>query len=269
MSARLEEQTGHIVMDCEFQGSAYMNPLADQLVMKWHIDRAHVLTTNYDTIVERLAQQQEIDAANGVKPISSQQLYPVPIATALSRFGTAVFAPSEIETFTLYKLHGSAAWYRSDSEATFDPIYELLEQRKVVSSKSNRLVVDKRRFIVPPVFDKSSLLNQETMRSIWRQALNALLMADTIFVVGYSLPETDRARQTLLWEGSSGIGTIGNPFTGEKGNKKEHYVIDVNLELVEHYERLLGKYYDVRNDYVGPDRPFDRFVRDYVPTNLR
>ena len=257
VTAYLEDKIGEIISEKEEEGATLgLNPRVRRLLSKWHEEKTHVLTTNYDTIIERLAAEGKYPTGGDqMQGLHYQILYPIPISTALSRHGTAILGPTRHETFTLYKLHGSTTWFKSDTEVTFDPIYGL-SYDKTKDVRESNLVVDKRRFIVPPVYDKSSLLSHETIRSLWRQARdNAIRSADRLYVIGYSLPETDTAMQTLLWEGSqSGNGT------------KELYVVDLNSETVERYRNILGRFYQIQGQYTGGDDPFNRFIEDYAGT---
>ena len=255
VTAYLEDKIGRIISHKEEEGATLgLNPLAGRLLSKWHDEKTHVLTTNYDTIIERIAAEGKYPTQGGKKQgLHDQILYPIPISTALSRYGTAVLGSTRHETFTIYKLHGSTTWFKSDTEVTFDPIYGVSYDGTSNVDK-NQLVVDKRRFIVPPVYDKSSLLSHDTIRSLWRQARDtALRLASRIYVIGYSLPETDTAMHTLLWEGSQ-----------SNNGKKEIYVIDLNPETTERYRQTLGKYYQVKDKYTGGDDPFGRFIEEYV-----
>ena len=253
----LEDKIGQILQQREDDGTEQGpdRPI-DKLVSKWHEHRTHVLTTNYDTIVEQAASDNaDVTSGGG---LSLAAIYPVPIANASARDREGVyFAPGSPDTFMLYKLHGSTTWYKSSGDTTFDPIYRLTNTRASDPSAA-RYVADKRRFIVPPVYDKSSLLSHESIRSIWEQAKNkALRQADTLYVMGYSLPETDVAMHTLLWEGT-------RTDSGASSSKKILYVVDIDNEVIQRYVRKLGRYYDVRDCYAGGDGAFDEFVEAYV-----
>ena len=118
-------------------------------------------------------------------------------------------------------------------------------------------IADKRRFIVPPVYDKSTLLSHESVRSIWKQAKeNALQPADRLFVIGYSLPQTDIAMHSLLWEGSR--------FRSEHGSNKPLYVVDIDPFVGQRYRDALGEYYDVQTEFVGAGDAFSAFVDWYA-----
>ena len=198
----LEIEIGRLLHDREEGGLVGgLNPNAERLIVKWHKARSHILTTNYDTLVERIASRDIFPMANGkVDHLFYTDLYPIPVTNAISRDGGMVVGSNYPDTFTLYKLHGSTTWYRSMTESTLDPIYGMSHDR-IGDARYRKFVADKRRFIVPPVYDKSSLLSHESIRNLWWQARNfALRQADNIYAIGYSLPETDVSMHTLLWK---------------------------------------------------------------------
>ena len=255
----LERKIGSLLRTREETGATDgLNPNAERLVVKWHRDRSHILTTNYDTLVERVASRDVFPVAGGkTGSLFYTDLYPIPVTNAVTRDGGAIAGSNYPDTFTLYKLHGSTTWYKSISQSTIDPLYGLSHDH-VDTAKYQKFVADKRRFLVPPVYDKSSLLNHESIRSLWWQAKShALRQADNVYVIGYSLPETDSAMRTLLWEGSQTETPTGH-------HKKTLYVIDIDIETVERYRRKLGDYYEVRDCYTGDRSAFDAFVDDYL-----
>ena len=259
VTALLEIAIGETLRNLESTGvEGGLNSQGHRLVSKWHEQRSHVLTTNYDTLVENLAQGP-LHSSSGGQPVRLHytDLYPIPVSAAISRDGTALVGSSKPDTFTLYKLHGSTTWYKAQSESTFDPIYGLSLQ-DLDDPINQKFVGDKRRFIVPPVYDKSSLLNHESMRSLWSQANQiALRTAANIYVIGYSLPDTDAAMNLLLWEGS-------RSNTNKVAPRKSLYVVDIDKEVGNRYSDRLGRYYDVDATYSGTPDAFDKFVDDYV-----
>ena len=259
VTALLEKRIGELLQRLEEEGAEHgLNCNGKKLVSQWHEQRSHVLTTNYDTLVERIAEQVGYTTESGDKgELSYSDLYPIPVTIALARDGIAVVASNYPETFTLYKLHGSTTWYKSTTVANFDPIYGL-SHAPLKKSRYRKFIADKRRFIIPPVYDKSSLLSHESIRSLWWQARNtALQKADRLYVIGYSLPETDAAMSTLLWEGAR------NRNSANKG-KKPLFVVDVDARVSERFAEKLGVYYDVKDCYAGTHDAFDRFVEQHV-----
>ena len=224
--------------------------LGKKLVGKWMEERSHVLTTNYDTLVERLTGAFDDTLVS--------DLYPIPVVpsqaiTGHNPYGTVINS----KAMRLYKLHGSVSWYKTHGESSSDPIYGYCDFIDGLRSPE-KLLGDKRRFIAPPVHDKSTLLSHESMRNLWRRAKkDALATADSLYVIGYSLPETDMAMRTLLWEAR-------RPDRGERPRKIPLYVVDIDGNAFGHYHEILGRYYDVDNTYAGKKDAFDRFVGDYT-----
>ena len=245
----------HLWVQEELADQEGLNTKGVKLVDKWHKERSHVLTANYDMLVERMDGAMWNNAA--------LSLYPIAITSALSRGGYDPHGLPRSNSLTLYKLHGSISWYKSADESSSSPIYGVSGENPMFDVDGKlvgdlKMVGDKRRFIVPPVLDKSTLLSHESICNLWWQAKEyALSRADNLYVIGYSLPETDVAMRTLLWEGRR----------GEQGSilpKIPLYVVDRNPCIVNRYKDMLGAYYDVKNTYAGGDDAFDRFVEDYV-----
>lgn len=254
----LEIGIGEVLEDRErLSAKQRLNPSGSKLVEHWHVQRSHVLSMNYDTLVERIAAELEYTIVGGNKAnLYYTDLYPIPVSSALSREGS-VLSSNYPDTFTLYKLHGSTSWYKSTVETHVDPIYGLSHEQ-VETPHHKKFIADKRRFIVPPVYDKSSLLNHEGIRSLWRQAKDiALKNADNLYVIGYSLPDTDAAMPILLWEGAR----TGTPV---KNSKKPLYVVDIDKTVSARFAEKLSPYYDVNDRYAGCPDAFDLFVDEYT-----
>ena len=252
VTALLELSIGEVLQARERAGvEDGLNPNVGKLVAKWDEQRSHVLTANYDTLVEGMA-------VNGMSDAQVSALYPINVIPAVALSGHNPFGTVHWDTFTLYKLHGSVSWYASADGSNADPIYGSCNARTGVPYYQ-KMLGDKRRFIAPPVHDKSTLLNHAGMRNLWRQAeQNALHPADRLYVIGYSLPETDMAMRTLLWESRR------PKNQGEQFRKIPLYLVDVSRDLGRHYKKMLGNYYAVIDTYTGGERPFDRFVEDYT-----
>jgi len=156
------------------------------LVSRWHEKNSHIVTTNYDTIVERLLDDWWGTLPRGTERPGLADVQPIPVSSALAREGTGLIGSGNLETLTLYKIHGSINWFSSESDTNTDTIHSLPPE-DLSDAGRMKYVRDKRRFIVPPVYDKSSLLNHDSIRSLWREAkMNALVPAERLFVVGYS-----------------------------------------------------------------------------------
>jgi len=254
VTRRLEERIGSVLQCRERRldrlALTSSMALGQRLVDKWMEQNSHVLTANYDTVVEQLA--------HALDDTQASVLYPIPVIPAQAIMGHNPAGTISGEDLTLYKLHGSISWYTSQDEPNSDPIYGCVEFGVGTITPREKLLGDKRRLIAPPVHDKSTLLGHEHMRNLWRQAKNnALAPADRLYVIGYSLPETDMAMRTLLWESRQPI------EQGEQLRKIPLYVVDKNRRLFDHYQEMLGHWYDVKDTYLGDDA-FERFVKDYA-----
>ena len=249
----LEQKIGS-VLQCEEKTVALDAPgtkLGQKLADKWMDQQSHVLTANYDTLVERLAGALDDTQVSGLYPIP---VVPSPAIGGHNPYGTITYS----RALTLYKLHGSVSWYKPHGESNSDPIYGYCDFGIGPDSSPEKLLGDKRRFIAPPVHDKSTLLSHESMRNLWRQAKNnALAPADNLYVIGYSLPETDMAMRALLWEARL-------PDQGGRLRKIPLYVVDKDAKAGRHYKALLGNYYDVIDTYAGGEDAFNRFVEEYT-----
>lgn len=254
VTARLEQSIGS-VLQCRERHVDLLAPipstkLGQKLVNKWMEQESHVLTANYDTLVEQLAglhDNTEISV-----------LYPIPIVPSDAILGHNPYGTVDFRGLTLYKLHGSVSWYTSQGESNSDPIYGYVDFGIKPFFPREKLLGDQRRLIAPPVHDKSTLLGHERMRNLWRQAKNdALAQAENLYVIGYSLPETDMAMRTLLWESRRPTKQV------EQLQRIPLYVVNTDCNLCNHYDQMLGDYYEVKDVYLGTDA-FERFVHDYA-----
>ena len=251
VTARLEQRIGSVLQCKEGRLGQPVDQiptveLGQRLVHKWEEQDCHVLTANYDTLVERLT--------GVLNDTDASVLYPIPIVPSPAITGHNPYGTVDFPSLTLYKLHGSISWYTSQGESNSEPIYGYVDFGSGSFHTREKLLGDKRRLIAPPVHDKSTLLGHERMRNLWRQAKDkALAPADNLYVIGYSLPETDMAMRTLLWESRR----------GERLRKIPLYLVDENRCLFEHYKEMLGDYYEVKDTYLGSGA-FKKFVNDYV-----
>lgn len=207
----------------------------DQLVRRWHDKQANVITLNYDTLVESLTLR--------VRPnyVDAGSLYPAPIVRGAQRIG-GMFAPTLEPTTRLMKLHGSVNWRRSDTNPN-QPLYFIntpWHHEADDEQRDKMAVADLEPFIVPPILDKGSYLDHDTIKLLWRVAGDALEAADAIVVMGYSLPPTDMTMNAFL-------------RAKAPAKKVPLYVVDVSDETYQRYVERVGGYYDVSQDFVGED----------------
>ena len=181
----------------------------------WHKTRAVVITLNYDTLVEEIVERIGSAKYVGIPDPAQSGAYkadpraflrvcnihpPILKDAWLGSSGASLAnyfwnQPS----FRLLKLHGSVNWFKSpDPNAHSDTISYV--PGKDVPVDSGRAppawIADKAPFIIPPVPNKGSLVHHDSLRSIWRDAAEAIKRAKRIVVAGYSMPAND----TLLMQ---------------------------------------------------------------------
>ena len=177
--------------------SATMPEWLGRLVAYWHRTRATVVTFNYDNLVEKAASEvlQAFEAY-----FHYSNLRPVPIPNADSRYG-AVLGPTELETFSLVKLHGSLDWVYSGSPDFYGEMIfsvNLADSWQPELSTPSEAALDKVRLIVPPTSGKNLFMSHETIRAQWRFARQQIERAKKVHLIGYSLPATDMMARTML-----------------------------------------------------------------------
>ena len=175
----------------------------DYLIEQWSTRQVSVITLNYDTLVERAARAPSISGINNGNGILPSQVYPPYFSNIRSR-AAALVSPTPIDTFAYFKLHGSVNWYYSGREDFYG---ETLFYSDVSpwgsepdSYERDALSVarDKETLIIPPVAEKTTYFNNETVRRLWQEASNRLYGATRVFVIGYSLPMSDLGMQFFL-----------------------------------------------------------------------
>ena len=202
------------------------------LIRSWHERRATVITLNYDTLIERASQ--ELPITNKIRGIRAEEMYPPYFANIKSRSGVGLFGGETIATFLYLKLHGSTNWYYSGRDNFYgETIFysdvpplgsDLLAEEKALSARSR----DKEALIIPPVTEKTTYFNNETVKGLWHDARDALSKATRVFVIGYSLPISDLGMQLFL------INNQPEPQTPV-------YVIDTCAAVATRYECVLPK----------------------------
>ena len=153
------------------------------LMQHWHKNQAGIISLNYDTLVERAAGK--ISTGQGqVFPVKPT-LYPVKL-TLSTRRDAAVPSEGAVDSFTLFKLHGSTNWYYSGaSESTGEVIYYSAIKGwgddPSAERNSKQAVSDKVPLIVPPTTEKVGFFQHESVKRIWTQALSSLREATRLF----------------------------------------------------------------------------------------
>lgn len=222
------------------------------LINEWASRRAIVLTLNYDTLVERATRAISVGDHRGVL---AESMYPLYFSDIQSRSGVPRLVDLRIETFTYLNLHGSTNLYYSGRSDFFG---ETIFMSKVPAwgtndsgyeSQSELISNDKEVLIIPPVTDKLTYFNNETIRRLWKDASAALWAAPRVFVIGYSLPPEDLGMKFFLQHSQPSEGT-------------SVYIVDENAAVVERYEEVLPKL-KVQHQFAGRAGVVSDFVSEY------
>ena len=161
------------------------------LIRSWHKRRATVITLNYDTLIERASQ--ELPITDKIKGILAEQMYPPYFAPIASR-SASPWSGGPRDTFSYLKLHGSTNWYYSGRDdfygetIFYSTVSSLGSDNLAPEKKSIERAGDKEALIIPPVTEKTTYFNNETVKGLWHKASVALSKATRVFVIGYSLP---------------------------------------------------------------------------------
>jgi hypothetical protein len=186
-----------------------------RLVVQWQKNLATVITFNYDNLVElawrmHAAPRQPLtDPPDRLAARWWTDLYPTPIPAILRRFGPAYGGESlqPVEGMKLLKLHGSLTWrYAGPGAPPGDLIYETAgynvfkwnAQALQAPDDWRQYFDDLDPMIVPPAVVKSPYYGNGILRKIWKLAANALVTADELVIMGFSLPLTDLLVSSML-----------------------------------------------------------------------
>lgn len=126
----------------------------------------------------------------------------------------------------LYKLHGSLNWAKVVDKDQIIPIDigHIQANNPSIDGRQSFLRIggkmgeiseglslgfnlEDEPFIVPPTWNKQSY--HKILRTVWKKAAKAISEAEYVYIVGYSMPETDQFFRYLYALGSVGA----NPFT--------------------------------------------------------
>lgn len=235
----------------------------NRLIFTWHQRKAVVVTMNYDTLIEKAAISLDIP---GVElPLHPSVIYPRYFTSLRSRSGSAIWGYGDLQTFRLLKLHGSVNWHYSgrDSfygETVFYSDVSGFEPTGIQSTKDaddrelREMAFDKEVLLIPPVTVKSTYFENESIRAVWKDAAIALKNATSLYIVGYSLPESDLGMRFFLADSSLPTNT---PI----------YLVDINPDIIQHYKSLLVNN-KICSKYVQQNNPIIEFARIYADVHL-
>lgn len=230
-------------------------PIGQRLVNTWHINENHVLTFNYDLLVEAFAEsircqpyRDDDDLQSGYF-IVPRNIYPIPIPHVRTRNGGGWSGRLDAITFSYYKLHGSLNYYTNPEPFQNTSMYHRHH------GEVEELAKGLKAFIVPPANDKQTFIEHPVLQAIWTRAVEQLANNDRgrIIMIGYSLPQTDLTVLSML---RSAIRT--NYVDGVA--LPEILVVNPDRDVARHIKTLLG----VPNP-VGQVTDVAGFLEAYAP----
>lgn len=228
------------------------------LIKSIHNQHATLITLNYDTLIERAARELQI--TDDIQRVLAQQMYPPYFSNIASRSGVGLWGEDEISTFSYLKLHGSVNWYYSGRSQFYGETIFFVDVPPLGTNHSTReeslstLSRDKEALIIPPVNEKTTYFNNETIRGLWKDAGIALAKADRIFVIGYSLPISDLGMRLFL-------------TNNQPSEQTPIYVIDIDPEVAKRYEKWLPKL-SINRNFVHERNPVIEFSEHYPNLSL-
>ena len=260
ISQVLEERISQVVMSAP---PKWLN----QLIASWHERQSVIVTLNYDTLIESAAQfgfteesTLETNLPGKKQSLNPVHIYPPHFSSIASRRGEAILGFGDTNTFRLFKLHGSVNWHYSGREQYFGetiffrdvPEFEAasdIENRKAAMERSKNFARDKSTLIIPPIAEKTTYFNNETIRGIWRDAGTALQEASAVYVLGYSLPKSDLGMKLFL---TGNLPSLDTPIS----------LVNLDQGIIGRFKEALGR--EVQIEFVREDDPVVKFVENYT-----
>ena len=237
----------------------FLDPNLKKFICRLHSKKANLITFNYDAIFEDISRIVidkyflfDSEKNKYEKRISCDHFY----LMALMRLHKIQITHHDlfrefIPTFTLSKLHGSINWYHYTKDE--NQIFLESGYFKGVQKVSKEALVP---VIIPPVYDKSGFLNIAPIRGIWVRAREFINKANRLFIIGYSLPESDLTVRLML--------------KNSINENTKIYLIDSNIDMSENkfkleikYENLLSRANKINCDYIKEENAISDFMGAY------
>ncbi|EKE03904.1 MAG: hypothetical protein ACD_20C00131G0001 [uncultured bacterium] len=213
------------------------------------------VSLNYDLLLEKnliaasnIIKKQDEMIINIQEEDSCGKFYKIPILNIINRVSNSCSYRYELPE--ILKLHGSINWLYSSISPSDSIFYR--DFQKV----ENNLIEDLVPFIIPPILDKNSFYNNNTLKSIWKRAHTSIKSAEEIYIVGFSFPLTDLPIKLLF---QSAL---------RKNNDVKVYVInpDNSDEFKSRYKHIFTEE-QLQWDFCGIDNSLEKFINNKVLNN--
>jgi NAD-dependent SIR2 family protein deacetylase len=188
-----------------------------------------VITFNYDLVVEREMPDLGIAPEYGLG------------------VGCSAEFPNAALRLTLLKMHGSSNWLMCSH--CKDRIYIRSPQKAKVWLIANEMCprcnqVSMVPYIIPPTWNKG--IEGGFVRPVWERALQELMTAGRLFIVGYSFPETDQFFEYML-----GLALSTNKAL------TEIYVVNSSEKVQAKFKEFFNPLFHSRTVHYRPVSAFD------------
>ncbi|MCC5804918.1 MAG: SIR2 family protein [Opitutales bacterium] len=201
-----------------------------KLIDYCHEHRITIFSLNYDTSVEGVAANY-LFRMNG-KRATEFDFYPQ--------------SDSDIESFKIWKLHGSINLWSKDSLGGTN-----LEKIETCDEERWRQLLNKgyAPYIVPPLSVKDTYYGNAYIQIQWEQALTKLKEADRLVVMGYSFPASDWIMKAFL-RNLSKTATVD--------------VVDISSKALSNAQSIFSPEGRQVNAFMHPENPIDRYLKDWL-----
>ena len=200
------------------------------------IAKDSIISFNYDLVLEREMDYLKLAPEYNCGPLA------VPYAGA--------FAGHELRV-NLLKMHGSVNWvvcHRCGSDRLHFLNPETAQVSKVETlpcPQCNQIGLT--QFIVPPTWNKG--IEEKFLRPVWSAALQEMMKAGRLFIIGYSFPRTDQFFKYML-----GLALA------ENDNLSEVYIVNPSEEVNARFKGLFHQYFHQR-----VVKPWTMETRSFIP----
>lgn len=263
LGARIRQSIADIVEERTLSASESTAPeWLHRLVSTWHRRQAVIITLNYDTLIERAVR--DFQMSEKISWLYPADIYPPYFADILSRTGKGIWGNNDPQTFQLLKLHGSVNWHYSGREVFYGETIFFSDvpefgpaadeaARNAKTAMLRELAADKETLLIPPVSEKTTYFNNETVRGLWKDAAAALRDAAACHFIGYSLPISDLGMHFFL---AGNCPDVDVPV----------HVVDIDMNVIERYQYVLNRQ-DIGLENIGEDNPVARFACKYADSH--
>lgn len=174
-----------------------------QLIAIWHVERALVVTFNYDNLLERAVNDIQLTSVvdNHAETLTADDVvFPAPVPPPAVTY--ADMEGSNRDSLQVLKVHGSINWYWNAADPTGSSLTRSRERSRFENLASGDRdfsgigMLD--RFLIPPVATKGDYYTPPLTKILWRIAGSSIRHTSRLTLFGYSMPPTDRATTEML-----------------------------------------------------------------------